>query len=117
MVRSFCIVPGCSNAYYRVKVSGKVVHFHQLPMTKPEVLRRWLAALKRKDPPVGPGRRVCSDHFIPSNYRITNRLKPDAVPSVFDFSGYSSGIVEGQVLSNCVQDGVHMSHDLAAILD
>ncbi|KAL7392482.1 hypothetical protein ABVT39_025372 [Epinephelus coioides] len=102
---SFCIAPGCSNEFYRLKEGGKLVHFHVLPMRRPQVMRRWLSALKRDSPPVGAGLRVCSDHFLPSDYveeggfdesgRFvrwpTNRLKPDSVPSVFDFSQYSVG--------------------------
>lgn len=102
---SFCIAPGCSNEYYRVK--SKDIHFHLFPDPdkKPEAFKRWLAALKRKHPPSGTGQRVCSKHFLESDYlkegsftdegqfvwRTTSRLKPDAVPSIFDFSGYSVG--------------------------
>uniref|UniRef100_A0A8C4ZY95 THAP domain-containing protein 1 n=1 Tax=Gadus morhua TaxID=8049 RepID=A0A8C4ZY95_GADMO len=67
-VGSFCIAPGCSNEFYRLKESGGIVHFHVIPVKKPEVLRRWLAALKRLSPPMGPGQRVCSDHFIEADY-------------------------------------------------
>ncbi|XP_056463747.1 ARL14 effector protein isoform X1 [Gadus chalcogrammus] len=94
---TFCIAPCCSNEYYRLKESGRIVHFHAIPLKKPEVLRRWLAALKRLSPPMGPARRVCSDHFIEADYieegafaedgrfvrRPTSRLKPDAVPTIF----------------------------------
>ena len=44
----FCIAPGCSNEFYRVKDQEKPVHFHLLPLKPPPVLRRWPAALKRK---------------------------------------------------------------------
>jgi hypothetical protein len=65
---SFCIAPGSSNKYYRVKESGKTVHFHVIPVKKPKLLRRWLAALKRLSPRMGSGQRVCSDHFIEADY-------------------------------------------------
>ena len=111
---SFCIAPGCSNEYYRVKESGKIVHFHVIPVNKPKLLRRWLAALKRLSPPMGPGQRVCSDHFIEADYiqegafaedgrfvhRPTNHLKPDAVPTIFYFSVYSAGDTDRPVKSD-----------------
>ena len=111
---SFCNAPGCSNEFYRLKESGKIVHFHVIPVKKPELLRRWLAALKRLSPPMGPGQRVCSDHFIEADYieegafsedgrfvrRPTNRLKPDAVPTIFNFSGYSAGDTDRPVRSD-----------------
>ena len=101
---AFCIAPGCTNGFYTAKKSGKNVHFHQLPK-KAELSRRWLAALKRKHPPSGPIQRICSEHFRVTDYvvrgsfaedgsfvqKTTSKLKPDAVPSVFDFSSYSVG--------------------------
>ena len=65
---SFCIAPGCSNKYYRVKESGKIVHFHVIPVKKPKLLQRWLVALKRLSRRMGSGQRVCSDHFIEADY-------------------------------------------------
>lgn len=38
----------------RVKVKKKTVRFHTLPMKLTEVLERWLVALKRTSPPLGP---------------------------------------------------------------
>lgn len=32
------------------------------------VLRRWLAALKRENPPVSRDARVCSEHFVNEDY-------------------------------------------------
>uniref|UniRef100_A0A672LX12 THAP-type domain-containing protein n=1 Tax=Sinocyclocheilus grahami TaxID=75366 RepID=A0A672LX12_SINGR len=70
---------------------------------KAKVLIHWLAALKRKKPPMGAEARVCSEHFLEEDYieektfgsanlviRHTNKLKPEGAPSVFNFSGYNA---------------------------
>ena len=98
----YCIAPGCKNEFYRVKAKDKTVHFHKLPLKRRTVLLRWLAALKRESPPMGSDSRVCSEHFLEEDYteekifesgklvvRRTNRLKPEAAPSVFNFSTYN----------------------------
>lgn len=100
----YCIAPGCKNEFYRVQSEGKKVHFHTLPLKRRPVLLRWLAALKRKNPPMGTDSRVCSEHFLEEDYieqkvfesdklvvRRTNKLKPEAAPSVFNFSAYNLG--------------------------
>ena len=93
-----CIAPGCTQFYY--KSPGK--HFHRLPVNKPQLLRQWLQRLKRQDPPESKYARVCSDHFLDTDYKTkgiitndggfcfekTNILKENAVPTVFDFSMY-----------------------------
>ncbi|CAG5887278.1 unnamed protein product [Menidia menidia] len=99
----FCIAPGCSNIYYKVKSEGKNIHFHSLPLRRQVVLQRWLTALKQDSSKVSRTARVCSDHFIEEDYleekvfesdalvtRRTNRLKSEATPSVFDFSTIGS---------------------------
>lgn len=96
-----CIVPGCKNEIYTAKAEGKHVHFHILPHKRKIVQIRWLATLKRKSPPVNTRSRVCSDHFLEEDYiqektfesdkivvRRTNRLKPEAVPSVFNSTAF-----------------------------
>uniref|UniRef100_A0A672LUC4 THAP domain-containing protein 1 n=1 Tax=Sinocyclocheilus grahami TaxID=75366 RepID=A0A672LUC4_SINGR len=87
----YCIAPGCK------------INFHKLPLKWRTVLIHWLAALKRKKPPMGAEARVCSEHFLEEDYiqektfesanlviRRTNKLKPEAAPSVFNFSGYNA---------------------------
>ena len=98
----YCIAPGCKNEFYRVKAKDKTIHFHKLPLKRRTVLLRWLVALKRESPPMGSDSKVCSKHFLEEDYteeRIfesgklvvcrTNRLKPEAAPSVFSFTGYN----------------------------
>uniref|UniRef100_A0A673IFZ2 THAP-type domain-containing protein n=1 Tax=Sinocyclocheilus rhinocerous TaxID=307959 RepID=A0A673IFZ2_9TELE len=73
--------------FYSVKAKGKRVHFHKLPLKWRTVLIHWLAALKRKMPPMGAEARVCSEHFW---RKITFRRKLLTAPSVFNFSGYNA---------------------------
>ena len=99
----YCIAPGCKNEFYRVKAKRKKIHFHTLPVKRSAVLLSWLAALKRETRPKGTDPRVCSDHFVEEDYieektfesdrlvvRRTNRLKPEAIPSVFTADDSSS---------------------------
>ncbi len=102
-----CIVPGCTNYFYNVK-RKKGIHYHRLPVGNKTLLGKWLQNLKRADPPVHSNSRVCSSHFLPDDYVLagsftesgeyqttrTNKLNPDAVPTVFDFSKYSFGKTE-----------------------
>ena len=99
----FCIAPGCSNSFYKTKDRETHVHYHNLPLKRPSVLRRWLTVMKRKTPPVNSSAKVCSDHFVDDDYveekffneegRLATRkkklLKREACPSVFDFSAYN----------------------------
>ncbi|KAL7399827.1 hypothetical protein ABVT39_002489 [Epinephelus coioides] len=98
----FCIAPGCTNEFYRVKDREKTVHLNHFPR-QPLALRCWLAAIKRKNPPVIGNATICSEHFVAEDYleerffdeagvlvtRRSKRLKPDAIPSIFDFSAYN----------------------------
>uniref|UniRef100_A0A3B4TS09 THAP domain-containing protein 1 n=1 Tax=Seriola dumerili TaxID=41447 RepID=A0A3B4TS09_SERDU len=81
--------------------------FLSLPLKRQVLVRRWLAALKRVNPPVSRNARVCSEHFVNEDYVEkmsfessvlvacrTNRLKPEAVPSVFNFSSYKTGCTD-----------------------
>uniref|UniRef100_A0A8C4HMP9 THAP domain-containing protein 1 n=1 Tax=Dicentrarchus labrax TaxID=13489 RepID=A0A8C4HMP9_DICLA len=83
-----CCVDACSNTK-RPRLA-----FHRFPLVDPERLRQWLF-----NPHMGPNARVCSDHFLDGDYieekafesdklvtRRTNKLKPDAVPSVFSLT-------------------------------
>jgi hypothetical protein len=93
-----CIAPGCTNYYSK----NNNVHYHRLPLNRPQELRRWLQKLKLSKPPVNQWARVCSVHFVSEDYESemkmvdgrykrqnTNKLLPGAFPSVLDFSGYS----------------------------
>uniref|UniRef100_A0A667WQN1 THAP domain-containing protein 1 n=1 Tax=Myripristis murdjan TaxID=586833 RepID=A0A667WQN1_9TELE len=112
-----CSVPGSL-----VKNQGKTVHFHALPLKRQVVLRRWLAALKRENPPVSREARVCSEHFVEEDYveerffesgnlvvRRSNKLKSEAAPSVFDFSSYEVGCTDRPTQSAKKTVAVHHS--------
>ena len=93
-----CIAPGCVNHYY----SNKEVHYHRIPSSKASE-RKWLHVLKRKEVPDRKFARVCSMHFMDSDYEYksyfdtngqfvrtkSSYLKPTAYPTVLDFSSYS----------------------------
>lgn len=50
------MAPGCSNSFYKIKDRATLVQFHNLPLKRPTVLWRWLAAMKMKTPPVNSSR-------------------------------------------------------------
>jgi hypothetical protein len=94
-----CRAPGCTNFYY--KTTNK--HYHRLPIGDSVRMKQWLHNLKRKNAPKFVSSRVCSDHFIEDDYLKTGsfdengsfiltstcKLKPDAAPTVFNFSHYN----------------------------
>lgn len=65
------------------------VVFHRFP-TDPVIRKRWVVALMRKNFIPSGHSRLCSKHFTEGSYqirpnRILKLLKPDAVPTLFDF--------------------------------
>lgn len=118
----FCMAPGCSN---RGVPSGIQRHFHSVPKNE-RIQKMWLNNMKLKDPPRGPdGKlskhcRVCSDHFTADSYKrdlqaelmgLTRprKLKEDAVPTIFDFSGYSTATVNARPSAVLQQNGARKS--------
>ena len=99
-----CMAPGCSNNHRK----NPEVHFHRLPWRHQLVVQQWLARMKLARPPKLQYARVCSQHFVEDDYELkghfdesrrfhlkrTTKLKPLAVPSLFDFSGYSKGATD-----------------------
>lgn len=95
-----CIAPGCTNWYYKTQDKS----YHRLPLGDDVRLKKWLHNMKRKGAPVNENSHVCSDHFTSDSYeqqgcfnddgsfvlKKTNRLKSDAVPTIFDFSSYNA---------------------------
>lgn len=66
--------PGCTNYYY----SNKDVHYHWLPLVDADRLRKWLQVLKRNNLPDTAFARVCSDHFIDSDYEFKGMFRDGA---------------------------------------
>ena len=79
MVQS-CSAFACQNRFE--KGSGK--SFHQFPLDKPELLKKWLHAVRRTDWKPSKYSVICSDHFTQADYG-DKRLLKNAVPSVFNF--------------------------------
>ncbi len=81
---SSCVAFGCHN---RVK-AGSGISFHRFPHKNPELLQKWLNAIKRKDWLPKAHSYICSVHFQPSCFvdhqgQGRCRLKEDAVPTIF----------------------------------
>ncbi len=87
----YCKAWGCKNK------AGQGVHFHTFPKD-PGLLKQWVIKINRADfgiKDVKKSSRLCSDHFLPSDYECSPELmksfglKPiptlnkNAVPSVF----------------------------------
>lgn len=108
---SMCIVFGCRTGY-RVRAAekseGKLppkLAFHRFPTKHPELFAKWKAALSFMDLSSTTNWEragVCQRHFTDEDYMtadITNkgnprkrmRLKPDAVPRVFDTTDFPAG--------------------------
>jgi len=93
------MAPGCHNREGDTKIR-KTLQFHRLPLKKPLLLKKWLGKLKLKYPSITKSSRICSDHFSPECYirdlqsellglDRSKKLKDNAVPTIFDFSGYA----------------------------
>lgn len=111
-----CIAPGCSNFYYK----NKSVAYHRFP-TNGSRLKKWMQVLKRKEFPAMEYARVCSDHFLDSDYAwkgtfvggIFQKMKskellPTAFPSKIDFSGYNPKYTDCPT-DNCTTDTARAS--------
>ncbi|NP_001280300.1 uncharacterized protein LOC100163631 [Acyrthosiphon pisum] len=74
----------CTNRY---KV-GQNIHFFRFPISKNELMTKWLSAMRRKQFEATQWSRLCSVHFTEQDFQIrpgANRLllKNNAVPSIF----------------------------------
>ncbi|XP_077861527.1 THAP domain-containing protein 1-like, partial [Saccoglossus kowalevskii] len=87
-----CCVPECPKAGYRIQ-DGRKVSFHKIP-SREQIRLKWIHAIKR-DPgkhfTISKHTKVCSLHFHEDDFTvdqfpINHKLRPNAVPSVFDFT-------------------------------
>ena len=74
---------------------GKILY--RFPSNNPELPKKWVIATKRDNWTPSKSAVLCEKHFKPSDYFCNDielpsnlcvkrkRLKPDAVPSIFDF--------------------------------
>ena len=85
MVKS-CIAFGCTNRFDK----SKNIHFHRFPLENKDLCSRWVASTKREHFTPSKYSHICSEHFEPSDYvssqhDLKPRLKPQSVPSIFQF--------------------------------
>lgn len=93
----------CSNffstplyVYFIFEHSIYLLYDVRFPFKRPEVLKQWIAALRRENWTPSKASRICSEHFLESDYKVRpgaciRLLKDDAVPSVFAFPEYLHG--------------------------
>jgi len=84
---SSCSAYGCTARYQ----TGNQRRFHCFP-SNPDLRKRWIVSLRRANWTPGRTARICSDHFTAECYDRSkpwlNKLKPDAVPTIFDFPAH-----------------------------
>lgn len=82
----YCVSYGCKN----LQDPRNPISFHTFPFKRPEILKKWVHVMRRENWQPSKHSRLCSDHFKESDYLVrpgctVNLLKPDAVPSIFNF--------------------------------
>ena len=83
MVHS-CSAFGCQNR----DIGASDIRFHSFPTRDPELRRKWIQAVRRVNFNPTSADKLCSEHFLPSDYRQESHLerkllKNGAVPSIF----------------------------------
>ena len=70
-----------------IKVTKEAgISFHTFPLKDKERLKNWLIAMRRDDFKPTMHSRICSKHFLTTDYHPFSRyLKNTAIPSVFNF--------------------------------
>jgi len=75
---------GCTNR----RIKGGSIQFHKFPLNNPELLKKWLIEIRRKNFMPTKYSSICSEHFKLEDYQIrplatVKLLKTDAFPSIF----------------------------------
>ena len=79
-----CAAIGCTNRFK----TGSGISFHQFPLTRPELLHKWVRTVRREKWTPDKYSYICSEHFHSSCFIvkpgvISQRLHPEAIPSIF----------------------------------
>uniref|UniRef100_A0A8C6ZLH9 THAP domain-containing protein 1 n=1 Tax=Nothoprocta perdicaria TaxID=30464 RepID=A0A8C6ZLH9_NOTPE len=92
MVQS-CSAYRCRNRYDK----EKPISFHKFPLTRPDLCKKWEAAVKRKNFKPTKYSSICSEHFTPDCFKreCNNKLlKENAVPTIFCYTEPSEKFAE-----------------------
>ena len=85
-----CIALKCGNR----RIPGSFIRFHQFPgQNEQKRKRQWEIATKIDGYSARKGDVLCGNHFTSDSYILggqSKKLKPDAVPSIFEFPLSSS---------------------------
>ncbi|XP_044856209.1 THAP domain-containing protein 1 isoform X3 [Mauremys mutica] len=95
MVQS-CSAYRCRNRYDK----EKPISFHKFPLTRPDLCKKWEAAVKRKNFKPTKYSSICSEHFTPDCFKreCNNKLlKENAVPTIFCYTEPSEKMQEDTV--------------------
>ena len=86
-----CSLFGCTNRFYK----GCPLKFHSFPFNGPELLKKWIIAVKRDGFKPTKYTKLCSEHFVESDYHPFSReLRKDSVPSIFKFPEHLVKVVK-----------------------
>uniref|UniRef100_A0A8C8RR51 THAP domain-containing protein 1 n=1 Tax=Pelusios castaneus TaxID=367368 RepID=A0A8C8RR51_9SAUR len=97
MVQS-CSAYRCRNRYDK----EKPISFHKFPLTRPDLCKKWEAAVKRKNFKPTKYSSICSEHFTPDCFKreCNNKLlKENAVPTIFCYTEPSEKVKQLEDLS------------------
>uniref|UniRef100_A0A8C0G6N8 THAP domain-containing protein 1 n=1 Tax=Chelonoidis abingdonii TaxID=106734 RepID=A0A8C0G6N8_CHEAB len=104
MVQS-CSAYRCRNRYDK----EKPISFHKFPLTRPDLCKKWEAAVKRKNFKPTKYSSICSEHFTPDCFKreCNNKLlKENAVPTIFCYTEPNLLAPEDSVISGLVDPSI-----------
>ncbi|XP_051874451.1 THAP domain-containing protein 1-like [Pristis pectinata] len=77
-----CSALDCKNRFKK----GSGITFHRFPISRPDLMAKWLKAVARENWVPSPRATLCSDHFIKECFEERNdrrHLKFSSVPTIF----------------------------------